>query len=406
MVTMSNLIYSDKVTEGKVGTLCTCAKLPYLRSSSNNEMNSTSEVVDYTAYELKRLFSWDQPVFDSPNSSLEILRCIGGRVTGRAPPRNHFVASKRRLRSKDDVIAKIILLALKVVRSLQQHIPALFFSNIKDIIRYVYTDLRFVQETMGRVLGKSFTRSRLDVHGVARAKEARRDKSDGMTEHWREFLKVTYPENEDVRTATYEMLFKSLQTPEEAVTAAFVMISPFSYGDPPLCMSRDALWGSWYICHVQNMDCPFFTCNYTNLLASGAYVKISHSSRISKVTCTPINNKVQRREKKYIEDQQVASLKSKRCREKLEESGGRSRSTVIKQIGRPLASCSPISRPSTRRTVHVLVRVQLKFADEPSGVLDGKRDEKNGETEMPKLSNRIHNKLIPSICDILLIQKI
>ena len=60
-----------------------------------------------------------------------------------------------------------------------------------------------------------------------------------MTEHWREFLKVTHPEN-DVRTAAYEMLFKSLQTPEEAVTAAFVMISPFSYGDPPLCMSRDA----------------------------------------------------------------------------------------------------------------------------------------------------------------------
>lgn len=79
--------------------------------------------------------------------------------------------------------------------------------------------------------GKSLTRSRLD--GVGGAKEAT-DKNDGTP---REFSKVTYPENEDARTAAYEMLLKSPQTPEEAVTAAFVMISPFSYGDPPLCMS-------------------------------------------------------------------------------------------------------------------------------------------------------------------------
>lgn len=42
------------------------------------------------------------------------------------------------------------------------------------------------------------------------------------------------------RTAAYNALFNALSlslSREEALTAAFVMISPFSYGDPPLCMS-------------------------------------------------------------------------------------------------------------------------------------------------------------------------
>jgi hypothetical protein len=45
-----------------------------------------------------------------------------------------------------------------------------------------------------------------------------------------------------------EILFKISRTLEEAVTAAFVMISPFSHGDPPLCSSRDAA----RFCSLQN----------------------------------------------------------------------------------------------------------------------------------------------------------
>jgi len=38
-----------------------------------------------------------------------------------------------------------------------------------------------------------------------------------------------------------EILLKIPRTLEEAVTAAFVMISPFSHGDPPLCPFQDAM---------------------------------------------------------------------------------------------------------------------------------------------------------------------
>lgn len=47
-------------------------------------------------------------------------------------------------------------------------------------------------------------------------------------------------------------------------------------------------------------------------------------------------------------------------------------SRTIKQIGGRLAPCSPISRRGARGVVHAVVRVQLKFADAPSGILERK----------------------------------
>lgn len=72
-----------------------------------------------------------------------------------------------------------------------------------------------------------------ETDGERRQAKQRADKND-----WEEFSKVIPRGGRcAARTAACNTLFNNALSREQALTAAFVMISPFSYGDPPLCMS-------------------------------------------------------------------------------------------------------------------------------------------------------------------------
>lgn len=81
--------------------------------------------------------------------------------------------------------------------------------------------------------GGRFSRDNGETDGERRQAKQRADKND-----WKEFSKVIPRGGRcAARTAACNTLFNNALSREQALTAAFVMISPFSYGDPPLCMS-------------------------------------------------------------------------------------------------------------------------------------------------------------------------